>query len=389
MTRLRRICIVTGSRAEYGVLQPLIRAIADDPELTLQLIATGSHLVPEFGLTYRSIEADGFSIDRKIEMQLSSDTALGMAKSVGLGVLGFADALDALAPDAVVIMGDRFEMLAVAQAAFLTGIAIAHISGGEVTEGAIDDSIRHAISKLARYHFVAAEPYRHRVIQLGEQPSSVFNVGDPALDNIALLPLLDRDALCRATGLDPRRPYLLVTYHPVTLGNDDPVQGMEALIAALDGRADHGVLITMPNADAGGRRLAAMVAGFAARHPDRVVAATSLGQLTYLSAMKHCAAVVGNSSSGIIEAPALRRPTVNIGPRQDGRLKADSIIDCAADAAAIAKALQVATSPEFQAALAGVHSLYGACNASAQIHGLLKRLDLTRNRVKRFHDVAF
>ena len=213
-----------------------------------------------------------------------------------------------------------------------------------MTEGAIDDSIRHAISKLARYHFVAAEPYRHRVIQLGEQPSSVFNVGDPALDNIALLPLLDRDALCRATGLDPRRPYLLVTYHPVTLGNDDPVQGMEALIAALDGRADHGVLITMPNADAGGRRLAAMVAGFAARHPDRVVAATSLGQLTYLSAMKHCAAVVGNSSSGIIEAPALRRPTVNIGPRQDGRLKADSIIDCAADAAAIAKALQVATS---------------------------------------------
>lgn len=388
MTR-RRICVITGSRAEYGILQRLIRAIADDPELELQLVATGSHLVPEFGLTYRAIEADGFAIDRKIEILLSSDTSLGMAKSVGLGVLGFADALDVLAPDAVVITGDRFEMLAAAQAAFLTGIAVAHISGGEVTEGAIDDAIRHAITKLAHYHFVAAEPYRRRVIQLGEQPSTVFNVGDPALDNVALLPLLDRESLAREIGVDPRRPYFLVTYHPVTVGGEDPAPAMEALISALDGRADHGVLITKPNADAGGRKLSAMVDAYAAQRPGRVVVSTSLGQTTYLSAMKHCASVVGNSSSGIVEAPALKRPTVNIGPRQDGRLKADSIIDCAPTAPAIADALQRATSSEFQAALAGVVSLYGACDATAQIHGLLKRLELTRHQAKRFHDVAF
>jgi UDP-N-acetylglucosamine 2-epimerase (non-hydrolysing)/GDP/UDP-N,N'-diacetylbacillosamine 2-epimerase (hydrolysing) len=385
----RRICVITGSRAEYGILQRLIRAIADDPELELQLVATGSHLVPEFGLTYRAIEADGFAIDRKIEIHLASDTALGMAKSVGLGILGFADALDALAPDVVVITGDRFEMLAAAQAAFLTGIAVAHISGGEVTEGAIDDAIRHAITKLAHYHFVAAEPYRRRVIQLGEQPSTVFNVGDPALDNIALLPLLDRESLGRETGIDPRRPYFLVTYHPVTVGGEDPALGMGALISALDGRADHDVLITKPNVDAGGRMLSAMVDAFGAQRPGRVVAATSLGQLHYLSAMKHCAAVVGNSSSGIVEAPALKRPTVNIGPRQHGRLKADSIIDCAPTAPAIADALQRAISREFQAALAGVVSLYGGCDATARIHGLLKQLDLTRHRAKRFHDVAF
>jgi UDP-hydrolysing UDP-N-acetyl-D-glucosamine 2-epimerase len=385
----RRICVVTGSRAEYGILRPLIGALADDPEITLQLVATGAHLVPEFGFTHRAIEADGFRIDRKVEMLLASDTPVGMAKSVGLGVLGFADALDALAPDAVVILGDRFEMLAVAQAAFLIGIAVAHISGGEVTAGAIDDGIRHAITKLARYHFVAAEPYRRRVIQLGEEPSTVFNVGDPGLDNIALLPLLDRATLAREVGLDPRRPYFLVTYHPVTVGGEDQARGMEALIAALDARSDHDVLITMPNADAGGRRLAAMATEFAVRRPGRVIAATSLGQLHYLSAMKHCAAVVGNSSSGIVEAPALKRPTVNIGPRQDGRLKAGSIIDCATDASAIGTALQRATSREFQGGIAGVVSLYGACDASTRIHALLKQLDLTRHGAKRFHDVAF
>lgn len=384
----RRICVVTGSRAEYGLLQGLIRAIADDGELELQLVATGTHLVPEFGLTYRAVEADGHKIDRKVEMMLSSDTPVGMAKSVGVGVLGFADAFDSLACDAVVVLGDRFEMLAAAQAAFLSGIAVAHISGGEVTEGAIDDSIRHAITKLSRYHFVAAEPYRRRVVQLGEDPETVFNVGDPGLDNIARLQLLERDALCALAGLDPRRPFLLVTYHPVTVGGDDPAEGMKALFSALDAHADHGVLITQPNADAGGRRLSAMVADYAAKRSDRVVAVTSLGQLNYLSAMKHCAAVVGNSSSGIVEAPALKRPTVNIGPRQDGRLKAESIIDCAAQVGAIEAAIRQATSPAFEHVVNSVVSLYGSFDASSRIHRLLKDLDLTRHRGKRFHDVA-
>ncbi len=385
----RRICVVTGSRAEYGILYWLIRSLADDPEMQLQLVATGTHLVPEFGLTYKAIESDGFQIDRKIEMMVSSDTPVGMAKSVGLGVLGFADAFEDLAPDAVVILGDRFEMLAVAQAAFLTGFPIAHISGGEVTEGAIDDAIRHAITKLSRYHFVAAEPYRRRVIQLGEHPSTVFNVGDPGLDNVARLPLLDREPICMQVKLDPRRPFFLVTYHPLTTGGTDPATGMGELLRALDGCADHDVLITKPNADAGGRLLSTMVDEYAARRPGQVAAATSLGQLKYLSAMKHCAAVVGNSSSGIVEAPALKRPTVNVGPRQDGRLKADSIIDCAAESAAISSALRRAVSAEFQHRAAGAVSLYGASDASTRIHGLLKALDLTRHCAKHFHDVAF
>ena len=319
----RKICVVTGSRAEYGILRWLIQELADDASVTLQLVATGMHLVPEFGLTFQAIETDGFRIDRKVEMMLSSDTAVGMVKSVGLGVLGFADVFADLAPDAVVVLGDRFEMLAVAQAAFLSGISVAHISGGEVTEGAIDDSIRHAITKLSRYHFVAAESYRRRVIQLGEDPACVFNVGDPGLDNVERLGLLDRQAMARETELDPDRPFFLVTYHPVTTGRQSPVADMQTLLDALAHFPSHQVLVTKPNADAGGRQLGRMIDDCLARHPDRFVVATSLGQLRYLSAMRHCAAVVGNSSSGIVEAPALKRPTVNVGPRQDGRLKAD------------------------------------------------------------------
>jgi UDP-N-acetylglucosamine 2-epimerase (non-hydrolysing)/GDP/UDP-N,N'-diacetylbacillosamine 2-epimerase (hydrolysing) len=384
----RRICIVTGSRAEYGLLQGLTRAIADDPELELQLVVTGAHLAPEFGLTYRAIESDGFRIDRRIEIQLSSDTSVGMAKSVGIGVLGFADAFDSLAPDLVMVLGDRYEILAAAQAAFLSGIAVGHISGGEVTEGAIDDSIRHAITKFSRFHFVAAEAYRRRVIQLGEAPDRVFNVGDPGLDKIVRLPLLDRDALSAEIGLDPHCPYFVVTYHPVTAGAGNPSHGVEALLEALDEFAEHAVLVTKPNADAGSRQIARLLDAYAANRPGRVVISSSLGQLNYLSALKHCAAVVGNSSSGIVEAPALKRPTVNIGPRQNGRLKAASVIDCSPNRASIRDAIGRAISPDFARVAAGAQSLYGSCDATSQIHALLKRLDLTRHAAKRFHDVS-
>jgi len=384
----KKICVVTGSRAEYGILYWLIRELGEDPAVELQLVATGMHLMPEFGSTFREIEASGFRIDRKVEMMVASDTPTGMAKSVGLGVLGFADAFDSLAPDAVVVLGDRFEMLAVAQAAFLTGLVVAHISGGEVTEGAIDDAIRHAITKLSRYHFVAAEPYRRRVIQLGEPPEHVFNVGDPALDNVARLALLDRASLCAEVGLDLARPFYLVTYHPVTLGSESPELAMQALMDALDRHGDHQVLVTKPNADAGGRLLSRLVDEYALRNAGRVVAMTSLGQLRYLSAIKHCAAVVGNSSSGIVEAPAFRRPTVNIGTRQDGRLRATSIVDCAAECDAIAAALDHIATRRFERTLAETVSLYGQCDASTRIREVLKQVELGRHLRKAFHDLA-
>ena len=385
---MRTICVVTGSRAEYGILSGLIGQLAQDDEVRLQLVATGMHLMPEFGLTYRAIEADGFRIDRKIEMMMAGDSPAGMAKSVGLGVLAFTDAFDALQPDVVVVLGDRFEMLAVAQAAFLTGFPVAHISGGEVTEGAIDDAVRHAITKLSHYHFVAAEAYRKRVIQLGEEPQRVFDVGDPGLDNLARLPLLDRVALCTELGLQAARPFLLVTHHPVTLGAEPAEPAMQALLDALDARPDHQVVITKSNADAGGRALSMMVDAYARANPGRVFAFTSLGRLRYLSAMRHCAAVVGNSSSGIVEAPAMHRPTVNIGTRQDGRLKATSIIDCANDRAAIGVALERALSAPFQASVAQTVSLYGQGNASTRIREILKQVPLARHQPKRFHDLA-
>lgn len=387
MSSPRRICVVTGSRAEYGILYWLLREIREDPQLQLQLIATGMHLAPEFGSTWRAIEADGFPIDRKVEMLVASDSELGVTKSVGLGVIGFADAFASLAPDVVVVVGDRFEILAAAQAAFLAGIPLAHISGGELTEGAVDDVIRHVITKFSRYHFVASEEYRKRVIQLGEPPEFVFNVGDPALDNIVRLELLTREALSAAVGFDLSRAFFLTTYHPVTAGAADRLPGLQEMLDALDAFPQFAVLITRANADAGGRKVSRLLDSYAGQRRGRVHISTSLGQLNYLSAMRHCAAVVGNSSSGIIEAPAMGKPTVNIGTRQSGRLKATSIIDCEPSREAIRQALERAVSPEFQASAAGTISLYGNSSASTRICAALKRLDLTRYVAKRFHDI--
>lgn len=383
----RKICVVTGTRADYGVQRWVMEGIRQAVGLELQVVATGMHLSPEFGLTYREIEKDGFRIDARIEMLVSSDTPTGVTKSVGLGTIGFVDAYSRLEPDMVLVMGDRFEIFSAVQAAFFAGICISHISGGEVTEGALDDSIRHCITKMARYHFVAAEPYRRRVLQLGEQPDCVFNVGDPGLDNIKRLPLLTRDDLDAKIGLVAGKAFLLVTYHPVTAGESDPARAMQALLDALDEFPALSVVVTKSNADAGGRVINAMVDAFAAAHPERVVAATSLGQLNYLSAMKHCAAVIGNSSSGIIEAPAMGVPTVNIGTRQLGRLKASSVIDCEPDRASIAAAIKRAVSAEFKRIAAQTVSLYGNCDASTLILKKLREVDTTRRYPKRFYDL--
>ncbi|MHB1099936.1 MAG: UDP-N-acetylglucosamine 2-epimerase [Burkholderiales bacterium] len=364
-----------------------MKEIQDDPELELQVVATGMHLSPEFGLTYKAIEVDGFSIDAKVEMLLSSDTSVGVAKSMGLGAIGFADALDRLQPDILVLLGDRFEILAAAQAAMVIKIPIAHISGGEVTEGAIDDSIRHAITKMAHFHFVAAEPYRKRVIQMGESPGRVINCGDPGLDNIKRLRLLSRQELENQFDFSLGSQFFLVTYHPATLSHAAPAVAMQALCAALDHFPHAKIILTKPNADMGGRKLGEMVDEYATRHPERIYTSTSLGQVRYLSAMKYCDLVIGNSSSGIVEAPGMKKPTVNLGVRQEGRLKAASIIDCPEDEKSIVDAIKKALSPEFGRIVSETASLYGNCNASNQIKEFLKNADLNRFSRKKFYDL--
>ncbi len=387
MISRRKICVVTGSRAEYGVLRWLMREIDAAPTLKLQLIVTGMHLAPEFGNTIDEIIADGFNIDEQVESQLSSDSPVGMVKSLGIGMIGCADALRRLQPDIVVVIGDRYEMLAATQAASLMGIPVAHISGGEVTEGAVDDWIRHAISKASWWHFVAAEVYRQRVIQLGEAPERVFNVGDPGLDSVRKLPLLDRAALETELGIPLAHPLFMVTYHPATLGVLPPEQAFAELLSALDQFPQASVILTRPNADAGGRRLAEMAETWANQRvaPTRYV--VSLGQLRYLSLARQADAVIGNSSSGIIEIPALKVATVNIGTRQDGRLRASSILDCGENRDAIVHAIQRVLSPEFRTVLADTVSLYGDCDASRQIAQILASHSIPIQLGKRFYDL--
>ena len=384
---MRKICVVTGTRADYGILYWLMKEIAVDPDLQLQIIATGMHLSPEFGMTYRQIESDGFHIDAKVEMLLSSDSMVGIAKSIGLGVIGFADALGMLVPDVVVVMGDRFEILAATQAAMVLNLPVAHISGGEITEGAIDDCIRHAITKMANFHFVAADIYRRRVIQMGEQPDIVFNFGDPGLDNFKRLKLLSRDDLEKTLNFSLGSPSFLVTFHPVTAGETNPQKEMQELLSALDHFPTAQIIMTKPNADTGGRIISTMVDDYSRAHPSRVHMSASLGQLRYLSAMQCCDVVIGNSSSGIVEAPAIQKPTVNIGKRQSGRLKAQSIIDCDSNVLSIINAINKSLSDEFKVVLSSTQSLYGDCNASLKIKEFLKQASCSHQTGKVFFDL--
>lgn len=382
---MRKIAVVTGTRAEYGLLYWLMKEVQADPELQLQVIATGMHLSPEFGLTYRTIEEDGFLIDARVEMLLSSDTPVGIAKSIGLGVIGFAEALDRLQPDILVILGDRYEILSAAQAALVARVPVAHIHGGETTQGAIDESIRHALTKLSHLHFVAAEAYRKRVIQLGENPDRVFNVGALGLENLKRLELLDRPRLEKNIGFELGSSCLLVTYHPATLGELKPGDAMDALLHALDRFPRVRIIFTKPNSDADGRELGRMIDEYAENNRERVVVFTSMGQLRYLSALQLVDAVVGNSSSGIIEAPACHTPTVNIGERQSGRLKAASIIDCRETADSISAAIELALSPAFRESLKNTVSLYGCGESALQIKDHLKETNLVTNKL--FYDL--
>lgn len=371
----RKICVITGTRAEYGLLRWVMEGIKDDADLTLQIIATGMHLSPEFGLTYREIEKDGFQIDRKVEMLTSSDTYVGIAKSMGLGLIGFADALNELKPDLIVLLGDRFEVFAAAAAALVARIPVAHLHGGETTEGAFDEAFRHSITKMAHLHFVAAEEYRRRVIQLGEHPERVFRVGGLGVDAIKRMAFLEKDALEHSMGIKFCRRNLLITFHPVTLEGQSSGQQMEELLAALSELIDTNLVFTMPNADTGGRELAGMLETFVATHPNAHVY-TSLGQLRYLSCMKYVDGVVGNSSSGLGEAPSLGLGTVNIGDRQKGRLMANSVINCEPDRVSISNAIKLLYSPEFQKSLSSVKNPYGDGGGSKRIVEVLKSYPL-------------
>lgn len=368
----RKVAVFTGTRAEFGLLHFLLEDLKASPSLELQLLVSGSHLSPEFGETVREIEKDGWQIDAKVEMLVSSNSAVGVVKSMGLGLIGFADTLERMKPDLLIILGDRFEALAIAQAALIMKIPIAHVHGGEISEGAFDDAIRHAITKMASLHFVAAERYRQRVIQMGEQPSTVFNVGAIGLDHFMRGARMPKDELCASLRFELREPYLLVTYHPVTQLEEDPEATFAALLRALDRFPEHQILITYPNADNGGRELIRMVQAYAAAQPQRVCAVASLGFRRYHSALGSAAAMIGNSSSGIIEAPAFAVPTVNVGARQLGRLAAESVLHCAPNEEAIVEAIDRALSEPFRAICRNATNPYGQGNAAAAIVSVLE-----------------
>lgn len=384
---MRKICVVTGSRAEYGLLYWLLKGLQQDTDLQLQLIVTGMHLSPEFGLTWQQIVADGFSIDRKVEMLLSSDTPVGISKSMGLGLIGFADALHELQPDLLLVLGDRFEIFVAAQAAMNQGIPIAHIHGGELSEGAVDDAMRHAISKMAHIHFAATEIYRQRLIQMGEQPHLVFNVGAPGLDNVYQLTLLDKVELECALGFNLGRCNLLITYHPVTLENASAEEQFTALLAALDGFQDVHMIFTHGNADAHGRIISRMIEDYRQQYPDRIASFVSLGSLRYLSVMRLVDAVVGNSSSGLLEAPAFRVPTINIGDRQRGRIAAASVLHCPPEVSSIREALETVFSGSLAGVLQDFEHPYGCGGASQKILDILKQVCLVGLLKKHFYDI--
>lgn len=380
----RKICVVTGSRAEYGLLFLLMEEIKGDPDMELQVIATGMHLSPEFGLTYKVIEKDGFFINEKIEMLLSSDTPVGVAKSIGLGTIGFADAFDRLKPDILVVLGDRYEIFAAVQAALVARIPVAHIAGGDITEGAYDESIRHSITKMSHLHFVTNEIAAQRVIQMGENPEHVFNVGSPGIDQIKRLKLLGRNELEQKIDFCFRDKNILITFHPCTLDLKTSAEQFQELIRALDSLGDNiGLIFTKPNADNEGRVLIGMIDDYikTRRHAK---AYTSLGQLLYLSAVSQVDAVVGNSSSGLYEVPSFKKPTVDIGDRQKGRLRSSSVINCPPESTSILKAIKSALEMDCRGAV----NPYGDGNSTGKILKVLREFtDFGSLLKKRFYKV--
>ncbi len=382
----KKICFVTGTRAEYGLLKPLMQRFKADAGFELQLLVTGAHLSPEFGRTFKQIETDGFEISAKVEMLLSGDTAQAIVKSMGVGMIGYADAFEQLQPDLVVVLGDRYEILAVASAALIYQIPLAHLHGGEVTEGAYDDAIRHAITKMAQLHFTATEDYARRVVQLGEAPENVIVSGAPGVDNILAMPLMEQEALEASLGLKLKPQTFLVTFHPETsTGADAAVQYQEVLNGIADARtADMLFIFTKANADTNGRVINEMTARFAAGNPESVFLFDSLGVLRYLSLLRFCKAMIGNSSSGILEAPAMGIPTINIGDRQKGRIMAESIFQTGVNANEIANAIQMLAGNTRSFSRS---SIYGNGSATSKIYETIRERISGLSVQKQFKDI--
>lgn len=383
----RKICVVTGTRAEYGLLQGLIKKIIASAELELQLVVTGMHLSPEFGNTYKEIEADGFIIDKKVEILLSSDSHVGIGKSVGLGVMEFSEVFNQLEPEIILLLGDRFEIFAAAAAATMLCKPIAHLHGGELTEGAFDEAIRHSVTKMSHLHFTSCEQHKKRVIQLGEQPERVFNVGALGIDNILSVPLLSRKELEKAIEFNLAQKNILITFHSVTLESDSAEQQFSELLKAVDELEETHLIFTKSNSDPGGRVINAMIDDYVKENRHKSIAFTSMGQLRYLSALQFMDALVGNSSSGIIEAPSFNLAAINIGDRQKGRVRADSVIDCDPSYASINNALKKIDLPDFKKKLSNTINPYGDGNTSDKIINILQKFPFTNILKKSFYDI--
>lgn len=385
--RKYKVCVFTGTRAEYGLLKPLMEEIQKQPEFELQLIVSGMHLSPEFGLTYKEIEKDGFVINEKVEILLSSDTSIGVSKAVGLGVISFSECLERLKPDIAIVLGDRFEAFAFAVACYISKIPLAHLYGGEITEGSLDDGFRHAITKLAYLHFTSTENYRRRVIQLGECPDRVFNVGALGIDNILRMKFLSREEVERRLNIKFNKYNFLITFHPETISEEETINHFSELLSALDELENATLIFTKANADQRGRKINKMIDEFVSKKPYTSVSFTSMGQLLYLSTMQYVDAVIGNSSSGIIEAPSLKVATINVGDRQKGRIKAKSVVDCNANKEEILKAIKIVTSNDFKERLKTVENPYGDGYASKKIVSILKGKLPIINLNKKFFDL--
>lgn len=385
---MRKICVVTGTRAEYGLLSRLIRMIDESDKTRLQLIATNMHLSPTYGETYKEIEADGFTIDRKIPIiEEGRNDSVATLKSMAKAISGFADAFNELKPDLVTLLGDRYEILAAAEAALIEKIPIAHIHGGEVTEGAYDDAIRHSITKMSHLHFPSIEPYRKRIVQMGENPDRVFTVGAIGVENIKRIPLLSKEEAEQSIGFAIDKNTILVTYHPVTLGPDSMKRDIDAFIAALEERSSLRVIFTMPNSDNGSDVIVDTINSFVRNNGERTVAFKSLGLKRYLSVMKEVGAVVGNSSSGIVEVPSFGVPTLNIGDRQKGRLAAESVVNSDTDKKSILKGLEKVLSPAFQDFCKTVNNPYGKENTAEEIFNVISTYPLDNIIQKHFYDI--
>ncbi len=385
---IKKIAIITGTRAEFGLLRPLVEAIREDKQFVLQLIVTGMHLSAEFGYTINEIEKSGFTVDKKVECLLSSDSAVGVSKTIGLATIGFADAYEDLQPDLIVVLGDRTEILAAVIAGTVANIPIAHLHGGETTEGAYDEGIRHAITKFSYLHFTSTESYRRRVIQLGENPERVYNVGAIGLDSIKKLKLLSKEEFEISIDFKLNKRNVLVTYHPVTLEKESPAETFNNLLNELDKLDDTHIIFTHANSDKSGRVINQMILDYIQNHKDKAVEFKSLGQLRYLSALQYVDTVIGNSSSGIIEVPTFGIPTINIGDRQKGRIFSKSIIQVGSTAESMEKGIAKAFNKQFLTTIKGQKQVYGTGKATEHIMTVLKNIK-NINLKKSFFDINF